>query len=170
MDLTVATSNSNVFGPSTLEIVDDFARMSRTVAASVPRYPVLLSSAASAHGDSQNVPFDAGGAVGRLRSTNIRTRVDRPDEATCTELWHDRIVIALVRIIRRLLAGLVGLIAPLRPRRFHRSGEPLSQPRTCAIPGCGLHAPGLQAALLRWHFFPGRLAVATPWSWCDLRP
>ena len=61
-------------------------------------------------------------SVAAFESCLVFSEYSIPDEltrgATCTELWHDRCVIVFVRIIRRLPADVVGLVAlSLRPRR-----------------------------------------------------
>ena len=53
-----------------------------------------------------------------LCSAKIGSGTNRPRCGTLTDPWHDRGVIALARIVVRLLADLAGLVVlSLRPRR-----------------------------------------------------
>jgi hypothetical protein len=83
----------------------------------------------------------------QLCSANIGSGTNRPRCGTVGELWHDRGVIALARIVLRVFADLAGLVVPAAtPLTRHRIGDRLAV-RVRSVLG-GLHHEYLPAPAL----------------------
>ena len=79
-----------------------------------------------------------------LWSANIRSGTNRPRRGTLAEPWPDRYVIALARIVLRLLTDLTGLVvSSATPLTRRRIGESLGA-RAGSLLG-GLHHEYLPA-------------------------